>query len=125
MEKLCADCAGDFRRFTGDILRTHLQTQPADWLATLIQAIGGVVLWLGAQELFPHPVMQMEFAHLPGCSRFHSAVFHGHHGIRWNLQPLDRGFGSRMVGTRNRLVVSCSFRMAAHQRTGGSSAHFR
>ena len=37
MEKLCADCVGDFRRFTGDILRTHLQTQPADWLATLIQ----------------------------------------------------------------------------------------
>jgi hypothetical protein len=37
MEKLCADCAGDFRRFTGDILKTHLQIQPPDWLATLIQ----------------------------------------------------------------------------------------
>ena len=37
MEKLCADCAGDFRCFTGDILRTHLQIQPPDWLATLIQ----------------------------------------------------------------------------------------
>jgi hypothetical protein len=37
MEKLSSDCAGDFRRFTGDILRTHLQTQPPDWLATLIQ----------------------------------------------------------------------------------------
>jgi Patatin-like phospholipase len=37
MEKLSADCGGDFRRFTGDILRTHLQTQPPDWLATLIQ----------------------------------------------------------------------------------------
>ena len=37
MEKLCADCAGDFRRFTGEILRTHLQIQPPDWLATLIQ----------------------------------------------------------------------------------------
>jgi hypothetical protein len=37
MEKLCADCSGDFRRFTGDILRTHLQIQPPDWLATLIQ----------------------------------------------------------------------------------------
>src|SRR6478736_6001636 len=37
MEKLCADCGGDFRRFTGDILRTHLQIQTPDWLATLIQ----------------------------------------------------------------------------------------
>src|SRR5207249_2782454 len=37
MEKLFADCGGDFRRFTGEILRTHLQTQPPDWLATLIQ----------------------------------------------------------------------------------------
>src|SRR6266403_4173106 len=37
MEKLCADCAGDFRQFTGEILRTHLQIQPPDWLATLIQ----------------------------------------------------------------------------------------
>ncbi len=37
MEKLCVDCAGDFRRFTGEILRTHLQIQPPDWLATLIQ----------------------------------------------------------------------------------------
>jgi hypothetical protein len=37
MEKLCADGGGDFRRFTAEILRTHLQTQPPDWLATLIQ----------------------------------------------------------------------------------------
>jgi hypothetical protein len=37
MEKLCAECGGDFRRFIGEILRTHLQIQPADWLATLIQ----------------------------------------------------------------------------------------
>jgi hypothetical protein len=37
MEKLCADCAGDFRSFTAEILRTHLQIQPADWLATLIE----------------------------------------------------------------------------------------
>jgi hypothetical protein len=37
MEKLCETCAGDFRRFTGDILRTHLQIQPPDWLATSIQ----------------------------------------------------------------------------------------
>jgi len=37
MEKLCTDGGDDFRRFTGEILRTHLQTQPPDWLATLIQ----------------------------------------------------------------------------------------
>ena len=37
MEKLCAEGGGDFRRFTGDILKTHLQIQPPDWLATLIQ----------------------------------------------------------------------------------------
>jgi hypothetical protein len=37
MEKLCAGGGGDFRRFTGDILKTHLQIQPPDWLATLIQ----------------------------------------------------------------------------------------
>jgi hypothetical protein len=38
MEKLCAAGSDvDFRRFTGGILKTHLQTQPADWLATLIQ----------------------------------------------------------------------------------------
>ncbi|HTH19366.1 MAG TPA: hypothetical protein VL912_04750, partial [Candidatus Udaeobacter sp.] len=37
MEKLCAEGGGDFRRFTGDILKTHLQIQAPDWLAKLIQ----------------------------------------------------------------------------------------
>jgi hypothetical protein len=37
MEKLCTAGDGDFRGFTADILRTHLQTQPPDWLAALIQ----------------------------------------------------------------------------------------
>jgi hypothetical protein len=37
MEKLCTSGVGDFRRFTADILKTHLQIQPPDWLATLIQ----------------------------------------------------------------------------------------
>ena len=37
MEKLCAECTGDFRSFTAEILKTHLQMQPPDWLATLIQ----------------------------------------------------------------------------------------
>jgi hypothetical protein len=36
MEKLCADCGGDFRHFTADILRMHLQVQPPDWLAELL-----------------------------------------------------------------------------------------
>src|SRR5262249_41825917 len=37
MEKLCTDCGGDFRRFTGEILRTHLQTEPPAWLKELVQ----------------------------------------------------------------------------------------
>jgi hypothetical protein len=37
MGRLCADCGGDFRSFTAEILRTHLQIQPPDWLGTLIQ----------------------------------------------------------------------------------------
>ena len=37
MGKLCADCGVDFRSFTAGILKTHLRTQPSDWLATLIQ----------------------------------------------------------------------------------------
>jgi hypothetical protein len=38
MEKLCSDCVGDFRRFICEILANHLQVEPPDWLATLIQA---------------------------------------------------------------------------------------
>src|SRR5262245_56858174 len=41
MEKLCAECGGDFRSFTSDILNTHLAIQPPDWLATLIQVSPG------------------------------------------------------------------------------------
>ena len=37
MEKLCTDCGGDFRRFTGEILTTHLAMKAPDWLAPLIQ----------------------------------------------------------------------------------------
>ena len=37
MEILCNDCGGDFRRFTGEILATHLGMKPPDWLAALIQ----------------------------------------------------------------------------------------
>jgi hypothetical protein len=37
MEKLCVGCDVDFRSFTGEILKTHLQTQPPDWLAKLIE----------------------------------------------------------------------------------------
>jgi hypothetical protein len=37
MEKLCTKCSGDFRSFTSDILRTHLEIQAPDWLAALIQ----------------------------------------------------------------------------------------
>ena len=37
MERLCLDCAGDFRSFTAEILKTHLQIKPADWLANLIE----------------------------------------------------------------------------------------
>ncbi len=37
MEILCTECGGDFRRFTGEILTTHLGMKPPDWLAPLIQ----------------------------------------------------------------------------------------
>jgi hypothetical protein len=37
MEILYKDCAGDFRRFTGEILTTHLGMKPPDWLAPLIE----------------------------------------------------------------------------------------
>jgi hypothetical protein len=37
IEKLCTAGTGDFRGFTAEILRTHLQTQPPDWLAKLIE----------------------------------------------------------------------------------------
>lgn len=37
MEKLCTDCGGDYRSFTADILKTHLQIQRPDWLAAVIQ----------------------------------------------------------------------------------------
>jgi hypothetical protein len=37
VEKLCKDCGGDFRRFTAEILTTHLGMKPPDWLAPLIQ----------------------------------------------------------------------------------------
>ena len=41
MEKLCAECGGDFRSFAAEILKTHLQIQPPDWLAPLIQMSPG------------------------------------------------------------------------------------
>src|SRR5437870_2133757 len=35
--------------------------RPLEFVAVIVSgAVSGVVLWLGAQELFPHPVMQME-----------------------------------------------------------------
>jgi hypothetical protein len=43
MEKLCVECTGDFRSFMAEVLRIHLEIQPPDWLAPLIQmpSIGG------------------------------------------------------------------------------------
>jgi Patatin-like phospholipase len=40
MEKLCTDCDGDFRSFTADILKRHLQIEPPAWLAELLEAHG-------------------------------------------------------------------------------------
>ena len=37
MEILCKECGGDFRRFTGEILTTHMGMKPPEWLAPLIQ----------------------------------------------------------------------------------------
>src|SRR5260370_30788085 len=42
------------------LLPTH-GFRTLEFLAVIVTgALGGVVLWLGAQKLFPHPVMQME-----------------------------------------------------------------
>jgi hypothetical protein len=38
LEKLCADCRGDFRCFVRDILKTHLKAEVPDWLAKLLDA---------------------------------------------------------------------------------------
>jgi preprotein translocase subunit YajC len=37
MEKLCADCGGDFRVFIRDILKQHLKMKTPDWLAPLLR----------------------------------------------------------------------------------------
>jgi hypothetical protein len=49
MEILCAECGAGLRRFTGEILATHLAAKKPDWLTPLIQAspnatgaIGGI-----------------------------------------------------------------------------------
>jgi len=38
MAKLCPYCAGDFRDFIRDILKRHLQIQPPEWLAGLLNS---------------------------------------------------------------------------------------
>jgi hypothetical protein len=38
MEKLCTDCGGDFGCFIRDILKRHLQMQPAGWLGEVLEA---------------------------------------------------------------------------------------
>src|SRR5439155_10464169 len=37
MEKLCADCGGDFCVFIREILKGHLEIKTPDWLAPLLQ----------------------------------------------------------------------------------------
>ena len=49
MEILCKDCGSDFRRFTGEILTTHLDMKPPDWLAPLIQASPNATAATGAR----------------------------------------------------------------------------
>ena len=48
MEILCNDCGSDFRRFTGEILTTHLDMKPPDWLAPLIQTSPNATAATGA-----------------------------------------------------------------------------
>jgi hypothetical protein len=36
MEKMCADCGGDFRAFIREILKNHLEMEAPDWLAPLL-----------------------------------------------------------------------------------------
>jgi hypothetical protein len=38
LENLCTDCRGDFRCFVRDIFKTHLKTEPPDWLAKFLDA---------------------------------------------------------------------------------------
>jgi hypothetical protein len=38
MERLCADCTGDFRDFVAGILKDHLETPPPRWLEKLLGA---------------------------------------------------------------------------------------
>jgi hypothetical protein len=39
MEKLCADCEGDFHCFIRDILKRHLELEAPEWLAVLLKPI--------------------------------------------------------------------------------------
>ena len=90
-----------------------------EFLAVIVSgAIGGVVLWLGAQKLFPHPVMQMELyicLAVPGFMALFFVAIMVFAGIssRWT-DDSDREWWGRATG----LVARSSSRMAAHQRTG-------
>jgi hypothetical protein len=74
-----------------------------EFLAVIVSgAIGGVVLWLGAQKLFPHPVMQMELYICLAVPSFMALFFlaiMAFAGIssRWTEDP-DREWWGRAAG---------------------------
>src|SRR5215475_1353078 len=74
-----------------------------EFLAVVVSgAIGGVVLWLGAEELFPHPVMQMELyicVAVPGFMALFFAAIMVFAGIssRWT-DDSDREWWGRATG---------------------------
>ena len=74
-----------------------------EFVAVVISgAIGGVILWLGAQELFPHPVMQMELyicLAVPGFMALFFLAIMAFAGIssRWT-DDSDREWWGRATG---------------------------
>ena len=74
-----------------------------EFLAVIVSgAIGGVILWLGAQKLFPHPVMQMELyicLAVPGFMALFFLAIMAFAGIssRWT-DDSDREWWGRATG---------------------------
>ncbi|HEY5767129.1 MAG TPA: patatin-like phospholipase family protein [Candidatus Udaeobacter sp.] len=77
--------------------------RPLEFLAVIVSgALGGVVLWLGAQKLFPHPVMQMELyicIAVPGFMALFFLAIMAFAGMssRWTEDP-DREWWGRAAG---------------------------
>ena len=90
-----------------------------EFLAVIVSgAIGGVVLWLGAQKLFPHPVMQMELyicVAVPGFMALFFVAIMVFAGIssRWT-DDSDREWWGRATGW----LLAVALGWLLYQRTG-------